>query len=76
MSMKEGRTSMKKTNVISLLEESGERYLFLFDDNSRLELVETLAEFAADDDLSFDYMDAVRLSMESRRLMDEVKHER
>lgn len=52
-------------NVVALVKGS-ERYVFLFDDLSRDELLKVLGRFADEDDLSFSWYDAAVLSQKVR----------
>ena len=52
-------------NVIALV-KGGERYVFLYDDDSREETLQTLARYAADPDLSFSWYDAAMLAQKVR----------
>ena len=47
-------------NVMALV-KGGERYVFLYDDDSRVEALRTLSRFASDPDLSFSWHDAAML---------------
>lgn len=53
-------------NVIALVKGS-ERYVFLFDDQSRTETLKTLGRYAADPDLSFSWYDAAVLGQKVRQ---------
>ncbi|MFM8282841.1 MAG: hypothetical protein ACKOCW_04705 [Planctomycetaceae bacterium] len=53
-------------NVIALV-KGGERYVFLYDDDSREETLRTLGRFAADPELSFSWYDAAMLGDKVRR---------
>jgi hypothetical protein len=44
-----------------------ERYVFLFDEKSRTELVQTLGRFARDPDLSFDWPDVLEVFRSMRK---------
>jgi hypothetical protein len=44
-------------NVIALV-KGGERYVFLYDDDSRAEAISVLGKFAANPELSFSWYDA------------------
>jgi hypothetical protein len=59
-------------NVLALIKGS-ERYVFLYDDESILRLLQTLGQFAGDPELSFTVYDAAILSQTVRRLRDERK---
>ncbi len=52
-------------NVIALV-KGGERYVFLYDDDSRPEALKTLGRYAADPDLSFSWYDAAVLGQKVR----------
>lgn len=53
-------------NVIALV-KGGERYVFLYDDESRHEALEALARAAADPELSFSWYDAAVLGDKVRQ---------
>lgn len=52
-------------NVIALV-KGGERYVFLYDDDSRAEAFKTLGRYAANPDLSFSWYDAAVLGQKVR----------
>jgi len=52
-------------NVIALV-KGGERYVFLYDDDSRAEALKTLGRYAANPDLSFSWYDAAVLGQKMR----------
>jgi hypothetical protein len=52
-------------NVIALV-KGGERYVFLYDDDSRAEVLKTLGRYAANPDLSFSWYDAAVLGQKVR----------
>ena len=52
-------------NVIALV-KGGERYVFLYDDDSRAEALKTLGRYAANPDLSFSWYDAAVLVQKVR----------
>lgn len=58
-------------NVIALVKD-GERYVFLYDDQSTPQLLQTLGRYAADPELNFTWYDAAVLSQKVRRLQSEV----
>jgi len=62
-------------NVLALVKD-GERYVFLYDDESSASLLQTLGRYAADSDLSFSWYDAAMLSQKVRRLKREQAEER
>jgi hypothetical protein len=53
-------------NVIALV-KGGERYVFLYDDDSRAEALRTLARHAANPELSFSWYDAAVLAQKVRQ---------
>lgn len=54
-------------NVLALVKD-GERFVFLYDDESAGTLLETFGRFAADSELSFSWYDAAVLSRKVRSL--------
>ncbi|ASV73343.1 hypothetical protein THTE_0741 [Thermogutta terrifontis] len=56
----------REINVIALI-KGGERYIFLYDDDNRLEMIRTLGRFAAHPELSFSWYDAAVLSQKIRQ---------
>ena len=52
-------------NVIALV-KGGERYVFLYDDDSREETLRTLAKYASNPELSFSWYDAAMLGQKVR----------
>ena len=57
----------RSMNVLALVKES-ERFVFLYDDDSPAELLQTLGKYAADPELSFTWYDAAILSQKVRHL--------
>lgn len=57
-------------NVLALVKGS-ERYVYLYDDDSRLQLLQQLGRHAADKELSFTWYDAAVLSQKVRRAAQE-----
>jgi hypothetical protein len=53
-------------NVIALV-KGGERYVFLYDDDSREETLRTLGRYAANPDLNFSWYDASVLAQKVRQ---------
>lgn len=51
-----------KNVSISALVKGEERYIFLFDDTHKTDLVQTFGRFAANPELSFDWEDATKLA--------------
>jgi hypothetical protein len=54
-------------NVLALVKD-GERYVFLYDDHSTSQVLQTLGRYAADPELSFSWYDAAVLSQRVRQL--------
>ena len=57
-------------NVLALV-KGEERYIFLYDDESRAEALRTLGRFASDNELSFSWYDAAVLSQKVRNAENE-----
>ncbi len=57
-------------NVLALV-RNGQRYIFLYDDNSVRQVLSQLAEFAGDPELDFTWYDAATLSQRVRDLQSE-----
>ncbi|MEX0728819.1 MAG: hypothetical protein WEB58_00280 [Planctomycetaceae bacterium] len=57
-------------NVLALVKDS-ERYIFLYDDKSTDQTLQTFGKFASDKELSFTWYDAALLSQKVRRLRRE-----
>ena len=53
------------------LVRNGQRYIFLYDDNSVRQVLSQLAEFAGDPELDFTWYDAATLSQRVRDLQSE-----
>jgi hypothetical protein len=62
-------------NVLALVKDN-ERFVFLYDDESCPQLLQTLGRYAADPELNFTWYDAAVLSQKVRRLQQEVREER
>ena len=56
----------EEVNVLALVKGS-ERYVFLYDDESRAELLQHFGRYASQPDLSFTWQDAVLLSRKVRQ---------
>jgi hypothetical protein len=61
-------------NVLALVKD-GERYIFLYDDQSAAQVLQTLGRYAADPELSFSWYDAAVLSQRVRHLQAEAARE-
>lgn len=57
---------MPAINVLALV-KGGERYVFLYEDSSRVETLRTLERYASNPDLSFTWHDAAVLSRKVRQ---------
>ena len=57
----------KSVNVLALVKD-GERYVFLYDEESVSTLLQTLGRYAADPELNFSWYDAAVLSQKVRRM--------
>lgn len=62
-------------NVLALVKE-GERYIFLYDDQSTPQILQTLGRYAADPELSFSWYDAAVLSQRVRHLQQSARDDR
>lgn len=60
----------RAVNVLALVRD-GQRYVFLYDDNSIEQVQEKMAEFAADHELDFTWYDAAVLSERVRQLQQQ-----
>ena len=60
----------RAVNVLALV-RNGQRYIFLYDDNSVQQVLDQLAEFAGDTELDFTWYDAATLSQRVRDLQRE-----
>lgn len=56
----------REINVIALI-KGQERYIFLYDDDNRLEMIRTLGRYASNPELSFSWYDAAVLSQKVRQ---------
>lgn len=64
----------QQMNVVALVKDS-ERYVFLYDDESSSQMLQTLGQYAADKDLSFTWYDAAVMSQKVRKLRREAELE-
>ena len=62
----------QSVNVLALVKD-GERYVFLYDDDSHAQTLQTLGRYAADPELSFTWYDAAVLSQRVRRLKEQTE---
>ena len=58
-------------NVLALVKD-GERYVFLYDEPSISQVLQTLGRYAADPELNFSWYDAAVLSQRVRRLQQDT----
>lgn len=63
-----GIAMSRQVNVVALV-KNNERYLFLFDDESRDQVLQTLGRFAANEELSFSWYDAAVLTQKVQSLL-------
>lgn len=64
----------QQMNVVALVKDT-ERYVFLYDDASSSQMLQTLGQYAADKDLSFTWYDAAVMSQKVRKLRREAELE-
>lgn len=57
----------RSLNVLALVKD-GERFVFLYDNQSAPQILQTLGKFAADPELCFTWYDAAVLSQKVRKL--------
>lgn len=60
----------KDINVLALV-KGNERYVFLFDDDHREDVLRTLGRFASNPDLSFTWYDAAMMSQKVRQVTED-----
>lgn len=61
----------RELNVLALI-KADERYVFVYDDDSRHELVDAFRQWAADPALSFNWFDAAVLTEKARQQLLEA----
>jgi hypothetical protein len=64
----------REINVLALV-KGEERYIFLYDDQHRVETLRTLGRYAADPQLSFSWYDAAVMSKKIREMANSVAAE-
>ncbi len=64
----------RELNVLALVKDT-ERFIFLYDEESGDELLQTLGQFAADKGTTFCWLDAAVLAQKARRLREEADAE-
>lgn len=55
-------------NVIARVKDDGHQFVFLFDNDGIKEAIKSIGEFAADQDLSFDWIDAAVCCRQMRQI--------
>lgn len=68
----DSRISYKDINVTALLKDK-ERYIFIYYDEKRPEILRTLGRFASDPEFSFSWYDAAVLSQKIRQEGEKVE---
>ncbi len=56
----------RELNVLALI-KGQERYVFVYDDNARPDLIDVFRQFATDPELSFNWFDAAVLTEKARQ---------
>jgi hypothetical protein len=64
----------KEINVLALV-KGNERYVFLFDDDNRVEMLRQFGRFAANPDLTFTWYDAAVMSQKVRETVELERQE-
>jgi hypothetical protein len=62
----------RELNVLALIKGS-ERYVFVYDDDSRADLIDMFRQWAADPHLTFNWFDAAVLTEKARQQAIEAK---
>jgi len=70
-----GRQRMEREINVLALVKGEERYIFLYDDQHRVETLRTLGRYAADPQLSFSWYDAAVMSKKIREMANAVAAE-
>ncbi len=60
----------ESVNIVALMKD-GERFVFVFDEESSPQLLQTLGHYAADPEMNFTWYDAAVLSQKVRRLQSQ-----
>jgi hypothetical protein len=68
------RTVRREFNILALL-KGEERYVFVYDDESRASLIDAFRDAAAEPSLSFSWFDATVLTQKAREQADAVSLE-
>lgn len=64
----------KEINVLALV-KGEERYVFLFDDDNRVETLRQIGRYAANPELSFTWYDAAVMSQKIRQTVPDASNE-
>ena len=63
-------------NILALVkDDTGERFIFFYDEQSSERLLQTLGRYAADPELNFSWHDAAMLSQKVRQMTIVIEHE-
>lgn len=57
-----------RNNILAVVKNDGERYIFVYDNHSREQLIQLLASYADNPDLSFNWDDASVLTQKASDL--------
>ena len=63
--------NLESVNVLALIKDNGERYIFLYSDKNRAKTIRVLGRFARNEELSFTRYDAAVLSQKIRQIDNE-----
>lgn len=69
------RTEMSQSINVFALVKDGQKYVFLYDDVSHDELLQTLGRYAADPELNFSWYDAAVISQRVRALKKRLREQ-
>lgn len=72
---RQGEAMQRCVNVLAMVKD-GERFVFLYDDDSIPETLQTLGRFAADPELNFTWYDAAVLCQKLRDAQSAVEQQR
>jgi hypothetical protein len=65
-------SDLGEINVLALV-KGNERYIFMYDDANRVPIIRQFCMFAADEDLSFSWRDAIVLASKARKPLEAVR---
>lgn len=57
-------------NILALI-KGEERYIFVYDDDSRIQLIDTVRDYAADPNVNLSWFDAIVLTNKAREQQEE-----